>query len=137
MTKAFLNRVYLSEDRTLGYFTLYSCLSRIFECKTLEPPWKNNQHNISCIPPGDYFLIPRNSEKFGDHLEVYGVPGRELILVHCGCWPKNTEGCILVGQNFVDFDGDGEKEINRSRDTFKVLMKLAISDSIPFCISGR
>ncbi len=32
---------------------------------TLEPPWKNNEKNISCIPMGEYECADTNSVKFG------------------------------------------------------------------------
>ena len=73
-------------------------------CYTIELPWKNNLPRVSCIPPGRYRLAKRFSEKFGRHLQVLDVPGRQWILIH----PANDallelEGCIapvsaLTGQ---------------------------------------
>jgi hypothetical protein len=62
---------------------------------TIELPWKNNRTRVSCIPEGNYELIKRWSLKFGRHLQVLHVPGRELILMH----PANEalrelKGCI-------------------------------------------
>jgi Family of unknown function (DUF5675) len=62
---------------------------------TIELPWKNNQARVSCIPEGRYELVKRWSPKFGRHLQVMNVPGRELILIH----PANEalrelKGCI-------------------------------------------
>ena len=69
---------------------------------TLELPWKDNQNNISCIPPGTYKLRVRpasESRKFNyDHIEVLGVPGRDKILIHVGNYLRNTDGCILPGR---------------------------------------
>ena len=61
----------------------------------IELPWKNNQARISCIPEGRYELVKRWSLKFGRHLQIMNVPGRELILIH----PANEalrelKGCI-------------------------------------------
>ena len=66
-----------------------------FVCSSIELPWLNNQHGISCIPEGSYTLLLRYSPKHGEHLEVENVPGRDLILVH----PANNaltelKGCI-------------------------------------------
>lgn len=33
---------------------------------TLEPPYKDNQQNISCIPEGRYIVKRHKSPKFGD-----------------------------------------------------------------------
>ena len=62
---------------------------------TIELPWKNNLPQVSCIPEGRYELEKRFSLKFGAHLQVMNVPGRELILIH----PANValeelKGCI-------------------------------------------
>ena len=64
-------------------------------CSTIELPWKNNVSQISCIPEGKYGLRKRYSQKFGWHLLLMDVPGRELILIH----PANNaitelKGCI-------------------------------------------
>jgi Family of unknown function (DUF5675) len=61
----------------------------------IELPWKNNQARVSCIPEGRYELIKRWSLKFGRHLQVMNVSGREYILIH----PANEalrelKGCI-------------------------------------------
>ena len=64
---------------------------------TLEEPWKQNQREISCIPPGDYPLKEHNGHHFQDVWEVCNVPGRSAILIHAGNTIKDTRGCILVG----------------------------------------
>lgn len=69
-------------------------------CVTLELPWLNNETGASCIPPGTYHCIPHNSPDHPNTWEVIGVPNRSEILIHIGNFPKDTEGCILVGQSF-------------------------------------
>ncbi len=64
-------------------------------CFTIELPWLNNAHKISCIPEGRYELRKRFDEKFHWHIEVCHVPERDCILMH----PANNaklelEGCI-------------------------------------------
>lgn len=64
-------------------------------CYTIELPWLDNQPNRSCIPEGSYALRKRWSPKYRWHLEVTGVKGRSLILIH----PANDalrelRGCI-------------------------------------------
>lgn len=51
-------------------------------CYTIELPWVNNQCNMSCIPEGTYVLRKRWSPKHQWHLEITGVKGRGLILIH-------------------------------------------------------
>lgn len=65
------------------------------ECYTIELPWQNNMPNRSCIPEGTYVLKGRYSPRHGRHLEITGVKGRSLILIH----PANNalaelKGCI-------------------------------------------
>jgi hypothetical protein len=62
---------------------------------SIELPWKENLAQVSCIPEGRYELVKRWSLKFGRHLQIMDVPGRELILIH----PANEalrelKGCI-------------------------------------------
>jgi Family of unknown function (DUF5675) len=64
---------------------------------TLEQPWRNNEHDVSCIPLGEYLCISHNSPHFHDVWEVNDVPGRTAILIHAGNTVKDTHGCILVG----------------------------------------
>lgn len=67
----------------------------VLQCYTIELPWQNNERNRSCIPEGRYRLEERCSQRFGDHLQVLDVPGRELILVHPANHAlKELRGCI-------------------------------------------
>ena len=68
---------------------------------TLEPEWKNNQRNISCIPEGEYKCVRRKYHRGGYMTyEVTDVPNRSAILIHKGNTEDNSEGCILVGEQF-------------------------------------
>lgn len=87
---------------------------------TLEPPWKNNQPFESCIPPGVYRCAGVNSVSYGYTYEVKDVPGRSLILFHCGNVGKNTKGCVLVGEQFEPLNG--VPAIRASRDGYKEFM---------------
>ncbi len=61
---------------------------------TLEEPC------VSCIPAGRYRCRRVRSPKFGVTFEVCDVPGRSHILFHSGNTIEDTEGCILVGEEF-------------------------------------
>jgi hypothetical protein len=67
---------------------------------TMEQPWKNNAQSVSCIPPGTYTCQRVTSPKFGNTFEVTGVPGRTHILFHAGNTLEDTEGCIMVAEEF-------------------------------------
>jgi hypothetical protein len=83
----------------------------ILVCHSIELPWKDNQHGISCIPEGQYALGRRFSPKFGWHLEVKEVPNRSNILIH----PANDalhelKGCIAP---VTQLSGAGKGERSR------------------------
>jgi hypothetical protein len=87
---------------------------------TIELPWKNNLAGVSCIPEGEYELVKRWSPKFGRHLQILNVVGREYILIH----PANDalhelKGCIAP----VCLITGAGKGI-RSRSALKTLMGL-------------
>ena len=64
-------------------------------CFAIELPWLNNTPEVSCIPEGRYELVKWYSPKFGNHLRVLNVPGRDLIMVHpANDALKELRGCI-------------------------------------------
>ena len=67
---------------------------------TLEEPWLDNAVGVSCIPPGLYRCERVRSPKFGNTFEVTQVEGRSHILFHKGNTLDDTQGCILVGEEF-------------------------------------
>ena len=67
---------------------------------TLELPWKNNEPFVSCIPSGIYTCNRIKSPKFGNTFQIMDVPGRYDILLHRGNIKRNTEGCVIVGEQF-------------------------------------
>lgn len=84
---------------------------------TLEPPWKENQSDLSCIPKGNYRCKRIISAKFGETFEITGVPGRSSILFHGGNSHKDTHGCILIGKWFEKVGG--QNGVLNSRIAFK------------------
>ena len=120
-----------------------------FQCKLLELPWKDNAKQISCIPEGTYPIKIRYSKKYGTHLHIQNVPGRDLILIHWGNYAgsinKKTgypdiKGCILVGKYYDDISGDGIDEILTSKSIFNRLMEFIKDDmgdmQIEICGNG-
>lgn len=85
-----LHRAYFKQG-TNG--TLF--ISDQFLCHTIELPWRNNTRNISCIPEGQYEIVPRFSKKFKHHLLLKHVQDRSLILFHpANDAQRDLEGCI-------------------------------------------
>lgn len=72
---------------------LYTKGERI--CFTIELPWLNNKHQVSCIPEGRYELEKRYSEHLGWHFHLKDVVNRSLILIHpANDAVKELKGCI-------------------------------------------
>ena len=91
-------------------------------CDTLEPTWRdyaNGAYKVkgrSAIPEGRYAVVISWSQKFWAWLPILlGVPKFEGIRIHAGNTAKDTEGCILVGQN---------REVGKVLDSRKWLYEL-------------
>ncbi len=110
--KIILARIATGKDGTFGVLID----GNIPFALTLEPPWRDNQKNISCIPGGSYQCDSVNSPRFGYTFSVLHVPDRTHIVFHCGNYTKDTKGCILVGEQFQN---DG---LLASRDGYKEFM---------------
>uniref|UniRef100_A0A6H1ZZH4 DUF5675 domain-containing protein n=1 Tax=viral metagenome TaxID=1070528 RepID=A0A6H1ZZH4_9ZZZZ len=104
MNFVILNRYKTSKFGTFG--RVYVLTSNIFRCFSLEPPWRGNQSNISCIPKGEYQVEFSYSPHFGHVYRVLNVPNRFNILIHSGNYGgdrslgliSDTYGCILLGK---------------------------------------
>ncbi|GJM64903.1 DUF5675 family protein [Persicobacter diffluens] len=98
-----LYRVISSWEGTLGLCVLPFGGYTFF---TIEPPWRGNQRQISCIPPGEYQCKIRYSRRFGWCYHLTDVEGRSWILTHSGNVAGATDrgfkshslGCILFGE---------------------------------------
>ena len=121
MKKLVLIRLESLADRTLGRLLVFNGNRELAQFFTLELPWKNNERKVSRIPAGTYRVEPRNSPKYGAHLWVKDVPGRDTILFHSLNFPDQTEGCVGVGLRMADIDSDGRLDIVSSRAAMDLL----------------
>lgn len=115
--KALLTRKEMEKKQTLGDLEISESENTIFNCKTIELPWLNNQRNISCIPAGTYTVVKRTSEKYGTHFQILNVPDRAMILIHAGNYYTQTQGCILVGTGYQDINQDNVRDVVESKKT--------------------
>lgn len=110
-----LDRKYKKKDYTIG--KLY--INGVYFCDTLEPhciDWKKEKKvpGKTAIPEGNYQVsVDYFSPRFGNDAyykqfanngkvpRLMNVPNFDGILIHVGNYPKDTQGCILVGRNTV------------------------------------
>lgn len=119
---AHLIRTYAA-THTNGMFSALDEYGNIlFQCVTLELPWRDNQQGQSCIPEGIYRVRHRTSPKHGDHYQVLNVPARDLILFHSGNFVYQLLGCIRPGERFAQLDADGIPDILNTRATLNRML---------------
>lgn len=132
-----IERTKQNEKQTAGNLSIYKNQADwidpdtkpVFECFTLELAWKNNIRNESRIHPGVFPAKKHNSPKFGKSIHIQKVPGRTEILIHRGNFHMDTKGCILVGDDYADINGDGFYDVINSTSTMKKLLSL-INDKL-------
>ncbi len=94
----------LEENHNYGTFGVLKINKEVF-CVTLEPSDRENEQNVSSIPPQQYICERVQSPKFGETFQVKNVPGRSHILFHAGNVKDQTAGCILLGEHFGKLKG--------------------------------
>lgn len=74
-----------------------------YTCDVLEDKVRETGVKVpgeTAIPAGRYRVIVAMSPRFKRELpRLLDVPGFEGILIHAGNSPRDTEGCLLVGEN--------------------------------------
>lgn len=96
-----------------------------FVCYTLEPRADASQGKPYCIPEGRYAVTLGWSNKRGCVVPcVCKVPGFSNIEIHMGNYPKDTEGCLLVGIGVYD------DFVSGSRVAFEELMRLLFESGV-------
>lgn len=93
-----LKRIAMNPEGTFGVFLD----EKTPFCLTLERPWLDNRPKVSCIPRGEYTVNRVVSPRHGETWEVQNVPNRTAILIHKGNFVEDSEGCIIVGEQFED-----------------------------------
>ena len=131
MQRAILRRQHESDQGTLGVLSGPG-LSPTW---IMEPPWRGNRRNRSCVPVGLYEVVPHLSPRHRRCLLVTQVPGRSHILFHAGNlggdvelgWHTHTQGCLLPGlrRGRMTVDGRRQAAVLASRTALRQLMDWA------------
>lgn len=121
MRKLTLERFAYTPHGTLGRL----CLPSGIELYTVEPPWQNNEPNVSCIPEGKY-TVGRNKTGRFQYYGVKDVPGRSAIEFHPANYYINPQanrqelhGCIAPG---FGLNTNHIASVSRSSDACKRLL---------------
>lgn len=101
----------------------------LFHFTGIELAWKDNKRRESCIPEGIYLAKKHISPKFGKCLWIQDVPDRSEILVHPANYSRQLLGCMALGMNFSDIDGDGLVDVTESRKAVNKLLSLMGEDN--------
>jgi len=128
VTDLYLNRAEYGPVATTGAFT-----GAGLSLFSIEQPWRDNEKGASCVPEGQYALIPYNSPMHGwtwylqNHvLDVGGAnEPRGYCELHAGNWARQLQGCIalgLIGQPMLDpATGIVEPAVGESRAAIEEL----------------
>jgi hypothetical protein len=133
MKKSILIDRYSNEkEQTIGKFYLLDeeTQSVIKMWHSMELPWLDNTKRISCIPTGNYKAVIHYSPKFGKCLWLQDVPNRSEILIHAANFYYDLLGCIGIGKDLVDIDGDSFIDVTSSRDSLTELMELLDNQTV-------
>ena len=116
---------------TDGTFGRWVVEGGIFECVSGELPWRDNRHEISCVPVGTYNVKMIDSPAHGRVYELQNVKDRTHCQIHsanyCGdtsCGKKSELlGCISLGHMIIG-DSSGQRILAKSRDTIREFYKI-------------
>ena len=111
---------------TLGQLHVDTGIQVLFECFTLELPWKDNARQISCIPIGTYEWIKVGATATIPyaHIAIQDVENRDGVCIHAANYYTQLRGCIAVGKKQIDINGDGQIDVTESKKTFEKMMSL-------------
>ena len=113
--------------QTLGEWEVFDDIDcSVYKCKSLELYFNGNKSFSSCIPEGRYLLrkVKRSKAFKYEHFEILDVPNRWGIKIHIANYSRQLQGCIAVGKNFTDIDGDNLIDVTSSRKTLNELLKI-------------
>lgn len=120
MNMKLIRKMYLSD----GIFSdMYSDDNQKF-CVTLEHAYDDGEGAFCAkLPSGVYTCRRRLSPHFGYELfQILNVPNANFIEIHRGNVNKDSEGCILLGDQQTRING--VDMILNSKETFEKFMRL-------------
>jgi Family of unknown function (DUF5675) len=87
--------------------------------------------NETAIPKGRYSVVVDYSPHFGRDLpHILDVPGYTGVRIHPGNSDVDTEGCVLIGQNWAGADYIGDSRLGFGVLFNRVMAAVAVQDAI-------
>lgn len=118
LPQVMINRLSSQNEETTGLLNARRSNGVNFSSFTLELPDFHNMPNISCIPKGTYQVKWTFSPRLLKFTyEIQGVLNRSGIRIHAANYYYELKGCIALGNNLVDINGDGKLDTINSRTT--------------------
>lgn len=131
-----MNRAVLLREQSTDEGTFGTLVFGDSTVNTIELPWRDNQRQISCIPPGEYKCEIVRSPRFGTVYQVKDVLGRDHVLIHPANfagdeaigWTTELQGCIAPGMKrgkMRNSSGKMQRAVLVSRQAVRALMDWA------------
>lgn len=104
---------------------------------TREFPRRNNESNISRIPPGSYAATIRADGRLGWRIKLENVRDRQNVRLHVGNYQRQLRGSVHVGDSVTHegqkcFLKNGRKTLSEiSAQMAKISEKVGVNQSIP------
>ena len=107
----------IGRKQSIGICTVQDqCGNELLRLYSLERGWRNNQRSVSCISVGKYPLVLEFSAKFQTELwEIKNVPNRSECKFHSANYWNQLNGCVSLGLDQADINGDGLLDNTSSR----------------------
>lgn len=117
MKKVILQRYKEDQNQSTGVLTVLDDNGwPVFSAPCIERGDRNNERNVSNVPPGTYPLDLEYSPKFGTDLwELKEVPNRSECKVHASNYWNQLNGCIAPGSYLTKLNGDAYQDVAESR----------------------
>ena len=125
-----LERFEFGDTFTIGKFYI----DGVFHCFSLEDKVRQGEkvNGQTAIPNGTYSVIIDVSIRFGKQLpHILDVPNFTGVRIHPGNTSKDTEGCILLGQNWTGGDFISNSKV--AFESFFAKLKEAKTATIVIC----
>jgi len=120
--KAIMIRKYNPKE-TQSVFLVMDGIDKYLELVAIELPrvvipYRENAHNVDCIPEGTYHVKKIVSPTKGKCFLLSDVPDRSMVEIHKGNFVSgkkvDSAGCILPGMSFDDINQDGNIDVSDS-----------------------